>query len=181
MRLFTAIELPKDVCDRLIEAQEELKNLIASKLSWTALQNLHLTLKFLGEVADAEVMRIRDALMSISQPRFTISMAQLGGFPPRGPARVLMAEVAGQSDALIALNDAIERACEPLGFEREKRAYHPHVTLARLRVPRKISREIEAVKLKPTQPFEVCEFMLMQSRLSPKGSQYERVATVALT
>jgi len=180
MRLFTAIELPRDVRERLVEAQSELKLKLSGKISWTAPQNLHVTLKFLGEVSDADVVRVRDALRSIAIPRFSISISQLGTFPPRGPARVLMADVAEPTELLVKLFDAIEDVCEPVGFAREQRAFHPHVTLARLRAPRRISRELESVRLKPLPAFEIREFVLMESRLTAVGSEYQPVSTVAL-
>src|SRR5438552_1072763 len=180
MRLFTAIELPEETRDSLVEAQAELKRRIEGKVSWVAGKNLHVTLKFLGEVADAEVVRVCDALKAVSVPRLTISVAKLGALPPHGRAKVLMADLAGQADELAKLFDSIEGACEPLGFAREQRRFHPHITLGRLRMPRRVSHEIEAVKLKPSEPFEVREFLLMQSHLTSKGSEYQRVTSVGL-
>ena len=180
MRLFTAIELPDDVRESLAEAQTELKQKLPGKVSWTAPKNLHLTLKFLGEGGDSEVVRVCEALRTVSVSSFSIAVSQLGALPPRGPARVLMADVSGEFDLLAALFDSIERACEPLGFAREKRKFHPHITLARLRIPKRISRELEEVKLKSSAPFRVREFVLMQSHLSSTGSEYERVAAVGL-
>jgi 2'-5' RNA ligase len=176
MRLFTAIELPAEVCDALSDAQTDLKKRIDAKVSWVSPKNLHVTMKFLGEVPDAEVVKVCEALKSVAFSRFRISVSQLGTLPPRGKARVLMAQVGGEVDALGALFNAIEAACEPLGFVREKRRFFPHVTLARLRMPRRIDREIGEVKLKPTAAFEVQQFVLYQSRLSARGAEYEAVA-----
>jgi len=180
MRLFTAIELPADVCDALIEAQTQLKKRIDGKVSWLSPKNLHVTLKFLGEVADADVVKVCDALKSVAFTRFTLRVSQLGTLPPRGKARVLMAQMGGDVDALAGLFDSIEAACEPLGFARENRRFCPHVTLARLKLPRRIDREIAEVTFRHTEAFDVREFVLMQSHLSRTGAEYQRVATVAL-
>src|SRR3954464_5667215 len=116
MRLFTAIELPADVRESLAGAQTSLKQKLSGKISWTAPRNLHLTLKFLGEVSDADVVRVCDALRTVSATSFSIAVSQLGALPPRGPARVLMTDVTGEIKVLGGLFDSIERACEPLGF-----------------------------------------------------------------
>jgi RNA 2',3'-cyclic 3'-phosphodiesterase len=181
MRLFTASELPDDVREMLAGAQTTLKQKLSGKISWTAPKNLHLTLKFLGEVGDADVMRVCDALRTVSAPSFSIAVSQLGSLPPRGPARVLMADVIGETSVLSGLFDSTEAACEPLGFAREKRKFHPHITLARLRMPKRISREVGEVKLKQMAPFQVREFVLMQSTLSSAGSHYEPVARFSLS
>jgi 2'-5' RNA ligase len=180
MRLFTAIELPDDVRESLAGAQTSLKQKLSGKISWTAPKNLHLTLKFLGEVGDADVVRVCDALRGVSAASFSIAVSQLGALPPRGPARVLMADVAGDTNVLGALFNLIEDTCEPLGFTREKRNFHPHITLARLRVAQRISHELEKVKLKAASPFQVREFVLMQSTLSSAGSHYQPVARFSL-
>jgi 2'-5' RNA ligase len=176
MRLFTAIELPDDVRESLAKAQTELKQKILGKVSWTAPKNLHLTLKFLGEVGDADVVRVCETLRTVSVTSFLISVSKLGALPPHGPARLLMADVLGETDVLAALFDSIERACESLGFAREKRKYHPHITLARLRIPKRVSRELEEVQLKSSAPFRVREFVLMQSTLSSAGAEYQPLA-----
>src|SRR5947207_11685181 len=107
MRLFTAIELPGDVCDVLVAAQELLKQRI-TRASWTTPANLHVTLKFLGEVPDNQVMGVCDALLAIALPRFQLRVADLGTFPPRGAARVLFAGVAGETEGVSELFDSIE-------------------------------------------------------------------------
>lgn len=179
MRLFTAIELPDDVRESLAGAQTSLKQTLSGKISWTAPRNLHLTLKFLGEVGDGDVVRVCDALRTVSAPSFSIAVSQLGALPPRGRARVLIADVTGETQVLGGLFDSIESACEPLGFAREKRKFHPHITLARMRTPKRVSRELAEVRLTGT-PFKMREFVLMQSLLKPAGAEYLRVAKIPL-
>ena len=180
MRLFTAIELPAAVCETLAGAQAELKREITGKVSWTGPRNLHLTLKFLGEVPDSDVPALCNALGKITSPRMSLAISHLSQLPPNGAARVLMAGVEDSDQSLAKLFGAIEYTVEPLGFAREKRKFRPHITLGRMRMPRRVSRELERVKLEPTRPFEVKEFVLMQSVLSNVGSQYTRVMTVHL-
>jgi 2'-5' RNA ligase len=180
MRLFTAIELPRDVCEALIRAQVELKKQLDAKVSWTAQRNLHLTLKFLGEVPDEQVTKLSEALAAIKAPPMSLSLSRLSQLPPNGAAQVLVASVDDPEEALTRLFAAIEDAVEPLGYAREKRMFRPHITLGRMRVPRRVAREIERVTLEPTARFEVGEFVLMKSVLSNSGSQYTKIATIRL-
>ena len=175
MRLFTAIELPEETRDSLVEAQAELKRRIEGKVSWVAGKNLHVTLKFLGEVADAEVVRVCDALKAVSVARFTISVEKLGALPPHGRAKVLMADLAGQTDELAKLFDSIEGVCEPLGFGREQRRFHPHITLGRVKSDRPIDKLSAALAKQAGWrggSTTVREFHVMSSELTPKGPMY---------
>jgi 2'-5' RNA ligase len=180
MRLFTAIELPDAIRERLIEAQQLLRERIQGKVSWVAGEKLHLTLKFLGEVAASELPRLCEALGEVKSPGFSLAASQIATLPPRGNARVISSEVEGDLNVLDKLFESIEAVCEQFGIVCEKRKYHPHITLARLRVPRHIEREIEELRFKPANRFCVEQFVLMQSRLSSKGSEYQCVASFEL-
>jgi 2'-5' RNA ligase len=176
MRLFLAIELPDDVREHLARVQSRLKPLDV-KASWTALHNLHITLKFLGEVDDRSVAPLIESL-SLVRVAGGIELAanDLELFPPKGPVRVVAAAMGGSADALRAVHAAIEQRCRHLGFTREQRAYRPHITVARGRpvIPSGFRERAEAAAEGswPGPAFRVGEFVLVQSRLSPKGSQY---------
>src|SRR3954463_15004741 len=115
MRWFTAIELPTDVRLKIAEAQGRLRRAmeaagsakastkISPRISWTKPANFHVTLKFLGDVADDQTSHVIEALSAVASPQFLISISRLGALPPRGRARVLTAELAGEVDRLAAL------------------------------------------------------------------------------
>ena len=139
-----------------------------------------MTLKFLGEVADGDVAKVGEALKGVA-PVGPIRLRATGleCFPPRGGAvRVVTAalEELGGTGALGRLHEGIESACQGVGFPREGRAYRPHVTLARARVPLaggQRGRLAELVKdAWPGPAFEVREFCLFESRLKPSGAEY---------
>src|SRR4051794_29948218 len=93
-------------------------------------------------------MQLTEALRMIEARRFSLAASRIGTLPPRGAARVLMVDVTGETDLIASLFEKIEHACEPLGFPREKRRFHPHITIGRMRIPRRVSRELESVKFR---------------------------------
>jgi 2'-5' RNA ligase len=187
MRLFVALELPEGQRRRLAELPERQRwiGLERANLNWVRAQNLHVTLKFLGSVPDERVPEVCRALGEIRIPGpIRISLGGLAFLPPRGPMRVLVAELGGELDRLAVLQSAIERALEPLGFERERRAYRPHVTIARprrdARVPPEFREDVREHPGPRGSEFPVNSFVLMQSDLKPGGAVYTAVARFAL-
>lgn len=175
MRLFIAIELPPDVRDGLAAWQDALRRSIPEKVSWTAPHNLHATLKFIGEADEAHLPSIATALggVPLTAP-IPVSIDGLIRLPPRGRTRVIGARVADPTGALAELHVRIETALELQGVAREGRTYRPHITLGQVRPPASV--RIEYVKLPESEfQFEVHEFLLMQSTLSPAGSKYELI------
>ncbi|WP_224361594.1 RNA 2',3'-cyclic phosphodiesterase [Hyalangium versicolor] len=132
MRLFTAVTLGSAVEAQTAAGIERLRAL-APKARWVKSEGVHLTLVFLGEVADAQLPAIGDALTPVAQHHapFTLSIEGGGTFgSPRHP-HVLWAGVRGNTGALEALQAEMAAVLEPLGFPREKRMYTAHLTLAR--------------------------------------------------
>jgi 2'-5' RNA ligase len=180
MRLFFAIELPREVREHLARLQEALRPL-APKASFTPPENLHITLRFLGNVRDDEVPRIDESMQRVTaSPALALDTQQVECFPNRGGARILAAGMGGDLAALKALHQAIEQRCRFLGFQGETRAYRPHATLARARPvfppDLRASAPAAAAPLLPGPVFEVNQFVLVQSRLSSAGAQYAVMA-----
>ena len=174
-RLFVAIRPPEDIRDLLIDAMDD-----GPEFRWQDDEQLHLTLRFIGEVerplADdlaAELGRIR------AQP-FELRIVDTGRFEQRGSG-ALWAGIEPKAP-VAALAAKIERACLAVGLEPERRAFHPHITLARWkgRRTREVAGFIERTRGLVSDPFEVDEFILLESRLSRLGAHYEDVAAYAL-
>jgi 2'-5' RNA ligase len=180
MRLFIAIELPENVRADLARAQDQLRREIREAVSWVKESNLHLTVKFLGEVTD-ERLELIESLRMI--PRIGVLSLKLDGIslmPPRGPARVIAADLAGDVEQLKQLAEAIDEVCHAAGFQKEHRAFRAHVTLGRLRPPRRVAEQVfERIKF-TSSGFSIASFALMRSELNPKGSIYTRVAEFVL-
>jgi len=171
MRLFLAIGLPDNVRRFVGGLQEQLRKSIVGPARWVPLENLHFTLKFLGDVPDDKLDSVRAAFASIEGDSFDLQFSALAQLPPDGRADVVCIDIAHIPAALHSLVNHIETTCESIGFPRETRPYHPHLTLVRLSVPRFVSREIE-MPIVPAK-FRVDEIALMQSTLTTAGSTYQ--------
>ena len=187
MRLFVALELPEGQRRRLAELPERQRwvGLERADLNWVRGDNLHVTLKFLGSVPEDQVQAVCRALREVrTSGPILISIGGLAFLPPRGPMRVLVAELGGELDRLGVLQSEIERAMDPLGFERERRAYRPHVTIARPRrdgrVPPEFRDDVRDHPASRGSEFPVDSFVLMQSNLRPGGAVYTAVARFPL-
>lgn len=177
MRLFIAIELPEEARTHLVQLAEDLKSKI-SKASFTRPENLHITLKFLGEVGEKHVVDLIESLVTVRVGGAVgIFADKIECLPNRGPVRIVAAGFGGSLTGLNALHAAVEQQCRRLGFERENRAYRPHVTLARARptLPANVRRLTAALPQFSGPPFRVTEFSLIRSRLEASGALYEEI------
>jgi len=175
-RLFVAIRPPETVRDRLIDAMAD-----SPELGWVADDNLHLTLRFIGEVERPLADDIALALGRIRHPRFDLAVNGVGIFERRSGGALWAA--VQPKDPVAALAAKIERACVSAGLEPERRAFHPHVTLARFRRHGAAAARagLERNRALASPVFEVDRFILYESHLSRHGAHYEAVANFALT
>jgi RNA 2',3'-cyclic 3'-phosphodiesterase len=182
MRLFTAIELPKQVREHLLHVKAEMSSHTEpSAVSWVKPDNLHVTLKFLGEVPDAAVGRLGDALGRVRVDPMRLAADHLVVFPIRGPVRVIAVGFLGDVERLGELFRQVEDACAAVGLEREGRPYTPHATLGRARPGRagaelRRVRDMQLADVFPGPAFTADRFVLMQSQLHPKGAIYTPAA-----
>jgi len=185
MRLFTALPLPAPTVAHLEKIQQTLrKNPSLDKdLSWTRPENLHVTLKFLGEIDEKHLPNLIAALRKIHMPPMMLTVDRFLCLPSKGPVRVLAAALKGELRAITALFEKLEPTVQPLGVAREGREYKPHVTLARVKrpslkhTPQTLSRLVDPFLL-PTPSFTVERFALYESTLTPDGPIYRELASV---
>jgi 2'-5' RNA ligase len=179
MRLFLAIELPENVRQHLVQAQAQLAPEMP-EAAMTRAQNLHVTLKFLGEVEQKRADALCESLSKIRGAAIELIPQGVECFRERGPVRIVAAGMTGSLAALSAVHHAIEQRCKFLNFQRESRSYKPHVTLARARRPLGAEVRLRAAectaKLWPGPAFIVKEFVIVESKLRPQGSEYSSVA-----
>ena len=188
LRLFVACELPPEMKAALASLQEALRKKGAPRVRWVRPEGIHLTLKFLGAVPQENVAAIRDALAPTVQgiPPLALSLAEVGTFGDRRGPRVLWVGMQGDLEPLGRLQQRVEKALEPLGFPPERRAFSPHLTLARVpdrmgRDERQPLRELAKVTPVPSAPaVTIRELSLMRSILGPGGAVYERLAAFPL-
>ncbi len=189
IRTFIAIELNDALHRALGETQENLKQARAAKVvRWVAPENIHLTLKFLGDV-DAE--KIPDVNRAIEQAcvgvaPFVINIRGLGAFPNLQRPNVVWIGMSGQTDAAELLAKKIEDACAALGFPREQRPFAAHLTLGRVKKDarpndrRAIGELIANAQLNASTDFRVERVSMMKSELKSSGSVYSRLAAIEL-
>lgn len=176
MRAFIAIDLDEALKKSLADFVEELRPL-ARNVRWVGRPGMHLTLKFLGEIAEADVCGISSALEEIGrrQRPFPLVLQGTGAFPPgRRIPRVFWVGVA-PVPALISLQEEIENEMGKRDFERENRPYHPHLTLGRVKSPEPLDPlilELQRHKERLFGEMNVQRFILFRSVLRPSGAEY---------
>lgn len=183
MRAFIAIDLPDSLHAALAESQQAFRK-TAGDASWTRPEGIHLTLKFLGEITDAQTRQVVEALGQLgpSTP-FPVEVKGFGFFPTAERPRVFWAGVVAPP-ALAELAGRIEGLLEKAGFAREDRPFSPHLTLARFKIPRPQPALVAAAMTRSAASlgkFEASEFFLFESKLSSQGAQYRKVMRFPLT
>lgn len=185
-RTFIAIEVPVHIRRAIKSHIDELHAEFPDvRASWSREDNLHLTLKFLGEVAVERITALSEAVAGVALTigPFELSVGGCGTFPPHGKPKVLWIGCADETSApLISLQKAIENACAATGFACEARPYHPHLTIARLREA-KGARALAENHTKlcfASQTFPVSEVVLFRSKLSSKGSEHTALSRHSL-
>lgn len=186
-RLFVAVELDGHAQGALSRLQHDLQRHHLSGIRWVRPEGIHLTLKFLGETPRDKVASIVEALSASTAgvAPHELSLGKLGTFGSRNAPRVLWVDLEGDVEALLRLQEQVERALTPVGFPPENRRFSPHLTLARVRpedaraVAEPLAGAITAVAA-PNARIEVRELSLMLSKLGPGGAVYTRLEAFPL-
>ena len=188
VRSFIAIELPEEVKKSLRELQAQLKTGSQAPVKWVEPNNIHLTLKFLGNVAADRIEEISaamtEAVRGISP--FSLKVSELGVFPNTRRVQVVWVGLGGEVDKLSSLQQRIESNLEKLGFPPENRRFTPHLTLARIRdratPPERegLGKTISETELDTTQSFSVDSVKLIKSQLTREGPIYTCLSSAAL-
>ena len=204
IRAFIAIDIPEDMRAALSEAQARLKRAhVAVKISWTKVDNVHLTLQFLGYVEEPAIDEIMPALQTVAaqhQP-FELSVRGAGAFPNERKPRVLWigcddvgAVVGAGSHACPPVGDhggsplrrlagAVQATMQPLGFKPEQREFSAHLTLGRVKFPKPdvaLTRALDSIKNEAFGTLRVQAIHLFESQLHPEGSIYTKLSSHAL-
>ncbi len=174
-RLFVAIRPPEAIRDLLIDAMDD-----SPDFRWQDDGQLHLTLRFVGEVDRPQADDLADALGRIRVEHFQLRINGVGRFEQRSSG-ALWAGVEPK-EPVAALAAKVERVCQQVGIEPERRAFHPHITLARWkgRRTREVQSFLDRTRGLLSDPFEVDRFTLFESRLSRHGAHYEPAAEYPL-
>ena len=180
-RTFVAIELPPALRAKLIEHIQQLRREAPdARASWSRENNLHLTLKFLGNVPGGEIPKLSGAIArAVTAVRpFELRVAGCGVFPPKGRPNVLWIGVMDVERELAQLYRRMEDECSHVGFPREQRSFHPHLTIARLRKhgdERRLAEVHQKLEFN-NGTFSVSEVVVFKSELLPHGSKHTPIS-----
>lgn len=185
MRLFIAVNIDPSLKAPLGEIQGKLKA-TAAPVSWVKVENLHFTLKFLGETEETRLPALREAFaLALAGVRpFVLSLAGLGTFPQQRRPRVIWIGIEQGAAELERLRGRIDETLLPLGFPRETRPFHPHLTLGRVKQGGRVDpllQSLRGMEVGEVGRMRVRSVELVQSRLHPAGAIYTPVETVWLT
>ena len=188
LRTFIAVEIPPQVQKQIQQATELLRNAIGTSLvRWVSAQNIHLTLKFLGDVSPASVDQLTQILRAEADscPAFDMQISGLGSFPSLRRPRVLIIGIQAPAE-LEALYRGIESACTRLGYASEQRDFSPHLTIGRVKQDasatdqQRIRRALEETKIDSLGTARVNSVHLYKSDLKPTGSVYTQIFSAPL-
>jgi len=187
MRLFVAVEVDGSVLAAAEQTANDLRRRLGSAVrpKWVAAANMHVTVRFIGHVAEERVPALFEAIRHpLEIAPFEVVLGGCGAFPPHGAPHAFWIGLREGVSSLRQMHDEFNRRLLPLGFEPETRPYSAHLTLARVKdAPRgsgAIAREAVRAVRPITARCRVSYATVFQSKLSPHGPKYERVLTVNL-
>ena len=187
LRTFIAVDIPPAIQKTIQYKIEMLRKAIGNSIRWVPVQNIHLTLKFLGDVSQNDVDKLTQMLRTESDTHasFDITIGGLGSFPNSKRARVVFIRTQAPAE-LDALQRGIESATTRLGFEADTRPFSPHLTVGRVRghitapEQEKIRKILEETKIDSVGTARVDSIHLYKSELKPGGSVYTKLFSAPL-
>ena len=181
-RLFIAVKISPELAQSLDGVIRQLA-VADAEVKWVKTKNLHLTLKFLGEVAAAEIAPLIAALRTVKSEKFTLEVGSIGVLPDIRRPRVIYADIVQGSEKLVKLATLVEKTVVSLGFDPEKRHFLAHLTLGRFKGLGRLNKLLEKIDGAKGVIFgklSVGEVYLIKSELRPEGPQYTELASVPL-
>ena len=190
IRSFIAIELSDEARSVLADLQNRLKAVVPPKtVRWTAPQNIHLTLHFLGEVEVNEVEQVSRAVKTAASHcrPFSLTLTGLGCFPNTRRPRIVWVGVRGETELLVALHQTLGEGLKVIDFKPEVRPYSPHLTIGRVKnglPPRQLTQLGEVLDqeirlIGELATLNVVELSLIKSELTPSGPVYTPLTRAA--
>lgn len=184
IRAFIAFELPENIISSIRDVQEGMQS-YGFKVRWVQPENIHLSLKFLGDIHEADIKKIGAAITGTAKKMTPLSIAAkgIGVFPGMKRSRVIWIGLTGEMGRLIALQKMLDEELGAIGFPKEKRPFKGHLTLGRVKGKLNPERFIAAMKKFQefkSETFAADNVFLFKSDLRPTGSVYARLMSVNL-
>ena len=180
-RSFLAVDVPQTVTREIQVLTDSLKK-AGADVKWVEPQNLHLTLKFLGDLDGERLSQVKDFLDQFcpAKAAFPIRFSELGGFPDLRAPKVLWVGLAEGEESLKTLAAGLESGLAEIGFEKSEKPFSAHLTIGRVRSPKGLGRLAEAVKVEnysSVQAVRVDHIIFYKSTLTREGPIYESIHT----
>ena len=184
IRTFIAIKLPESIISSIREIQENMRT-NGLNLRWVRPENIHLTLKFLGDIKENSIENVTTAIYDSVKTYVPISLCAkgIGVFPGIKRPRVVWVGVSGQIESLLGLQKRMEEELEILGFEKEKRPFNGHLTLGRIKGridPKRFGDALKKYVEFTSETFCADKVILYKSELKPTGAVYTEIVNVPL-
>jgi len=189
LRAFIALELPVRVCEAIQKQTDRLRQTLGDDfVRWVTTQNMHLTLKFLGDTSTSHLDFLKQMLLREAEAhsQFDLQFGGLGAFPTRRNPRLLWIGIHAPSD-LVSLQRSVESGASRLGYKADERAFSPHLTIGRARQTaslsdlRRIRTTLDAIQLGNIDTARVDAVHLFKSDLQPGGSIYTKLFSAPLS
>lgn len=185
IRCFIAVPLPESVKIHIHKIQENICSL-GLKMRWIKPENIHLTLKFLGDIPFSDIDAVYRAMAQTSESfkPLTLGIKGIGVFPSIKNPRILWMGMKEETHTLIQLQQSLENNLIHLGFQKEKRSFKAHLTIARIKnriFPKDLLEVIEKYKKFELEPFIANDIILYKSVLKPTGAVYTKLKTITLS
>ena len=187
MRAFIAIELPEDIRKALAQLQNRLKS-CGADVKWVEPNNIHLTLKFLGEIDDTQFNKITSILQNFlaSANSFSAVISSIGAFPNINSPKVIWIGIDKGDNEVKVIAKSLENEIKNVGIAMEDKSFSSHITIARIRSTLNLGKLVKELKILESdfslqvRGFDVTKITLFKSSLTPKGPIYEILKEVAL-
>lgn len=183
IRAFICLELSSSLKTRLEKLELELQTQTTSKVSWVKASNLHLTLRFLGDIAENQISKVQTCIEEacLGMKSFVLEASQLGAFPNLRRPRVFWVGIKDSTSTLLLMQEKLEQKLIRTGFSPSDHSFSPHLTIGRLKegTGQDISAKFSQIEFTP-ESFLVKEIILMRSDLRPSGAIYSKLAVIKL-
>ncbi len=182
LRCFVALPTAAEIQTRILRVVRELES-IPSEVKWDTPDKFHITLKFLGNtealLLESLSRRLEERIAGITS--FDVTYSEIGGFPNLSRPKIVWIGTRSEP-ALLSLQSIVEETCAEFGFKKEDRAFHPHITLGRVKGSRGLDRLTATVKNTTFEPFTAhcTNLHLLRSELHPAGSRYSVLKSIPL-
>lgn len=183
IRTFVCLDLSQSLKSRLEKLELDLQKASVTKVSWVKAKNLHLTLKFLGDVAESDIQKIKSSIEEVAliTKSFTLESAEIGAFPNFRRPRIFWVGIKDLTATLLPMQQKLEQSLVNKGFAPSEKNFSPHLTIGRVKegTGQDIVSNINQIKFLP-ETFSVKDLILMKSDLSPTEAVYSKLAVIKL-